>query len=60
MMEKDIRPVLAFIILVGFVVAAFAGVLVVDERFTAMKDVVLIALGFYFGNRSTLDTPKIA
>jgi hypothetical protein len=55
---EDIRALLAFFIVAGFIAAAFAGMLVLDERFLAMKDVALLAIGFYFGNRATMDTPK--
>ena len=57
MQNFDTREILSYALVVGFLAAVFAGSFIVPERFTAIKDIVLVVIAFYFGNKSALDRP---
>lgn len=59
MKDFDTRAILSYVLVIGFIAAVFAGAVIVPDRFTAIKDVVLVVIAFYFGNKSALDKPGV-
>ena len=58
MKDFDTRAILSYALVIAFIAAVFAGAMIVPERFTAIKDIVLVVVAFYFGNKSALDKPQ--
>ena len=57
MKGMEIRVWLALGLVAGFLLATFSGAIVIPDRFSALTNIVMVVIGFYFGNKATLDKP---
>jgi len=57
--KLDVREILALVCVSAFTIAAFAVAKFEGVNVDALENVAYIVIGFYFGNKSTLDKPEV-